>query len=98
MSGEYGWLIEAPVAMYLSVITIGNADGVSRYFQWSDDHNKALRFHTKKQAEDVMFAIRTMDRDLGKGDLFAFDRTLAPARAVQHAWMIFDDHCAEQKP
>jgi len=80
---DYRWLIEAPGTRYLAVQRLSSSDS----FEWSTDHDKALAFRTQEQADAMMSALRQMDRIGFNGRLFAFEDTLGPARAVEHAWM-----------
>lgn len=88
---DFRWLIEAPGPKYLAVQRLTS----STNFEWSADHNKALAFRSEVQADDMMAALRQMDRlhdsyenhgKLSWGKLFAFEPTLGNARAVEHAW------------
>lgn len=90
--GEFRWLIEAPGQRYLSVQRLSASDN----FEWTNDHDRALKFVSQMQADALMMALRQLDRELdslqnnGKlswGKLFAFETTLGNARAVEHAWM-----------
>lgn len=92
MSNDFRWLIEAPGPKYLAVQRLT----ASAEFEWTADHNKALAFRSEKQADDMMTALRQMDRlhdsyenngKLSWGKLFAFEPTLGNAKAVEHAWM-----------
>jgi hypothetical protein len=75
---DFRWLIEAPGTKYLAVRRIKTmAD-----FVWTSDHNTALAFRTKEQADDLMMAVRDL-----KPDIFGFERTLGNAAPVEHAWM-----------
>jgi hypothetical protein len=74
----FAWLIEAPGQRYLAVRNITNYFD----FHWTQDHNVALRFYTREQADDVMMAIKTISPSL-----FEFARTLGDARAVEHGWL-----------
>lgn len=89
---DFRWLIEAPGQKYLAVEHLT----ASATFKWTHNHNEALAFRTEKQADDMMVALRTMDRlhdsyenngKLSWGKLFAFEPTLGNAKAVEHAWM-----------
>ncbi|HEY4775823.1 MAG TPA: hypothetical protein VIH40_13510 [Xanthobacteraceae bacterium] len=89
---DFRWLIEAPGPKYLAVRRLTSlAD-----FEWTADHNKALAFRSEAQADDMMAALRQMDRlhdtyenngKLSWGTLFAFEPTLGNAKAVEHGWM-----------
>lgn len=90
--GEFRWLIEAPGQRYLAVQRLSGSDS----FEWTGDHDKALKFCSSEQADALMMAVRQMDREadslqshgkLSWGKLFAFEPTLGNARAVEHAWM-----------
>lgn len=78
---EFAWLIEAPGPNYLAVRTLTNRSD----FVWTNDANAAIRFMSEKQADDTMTALRYLSRDL-----FSFDGTLGPARAVEHGWIDVD--------
>lgn len=78
MADEYAWLIEAPGQRYLAVQRLTHSNS----FQWSQDHNKAVRFHSREQADAVMMAIRQ-----AIPDLFGFEKTLGNAMPVEHGWM-----------
>lgn len=91
-NAEFRWLIEAPGPKYLAVQRLTS----SANFEWTADHNKALAFRSEAQADDMMAALRQMDRLLniyennGKlswGKLFAFEPTLGNAKAVEHGLM-----------
>lgn len=58
-------------------------------FRWTTDHNEAVAFHSRKQADDTMMAIRDMDRALNGFDkgLFAFEVNLGNAAATEHGWL-----------
>lgn len=55
---------------------------MSNNFVWSKDHNAAVRFDSKGQADGAMMAIR----QLAPG-LFDFERLLGDARPVEHGWL-----------
>lgn len=89
---DFRWLIEAPGQKYLAVQRLD----ASANFEWTADHNKALAFRAKVQADDLMAALRQMDRHhdsyerngkLSWGKLFAFEPTLGNAKTVEHAWV-----------
>ena len=89
---DFRWLIEAPGTKYLAVQRLTS----SATFEWTADHNKALAFRSEAQADDMMAALRQMDRDheshlnagkLSWGKLFAFEPTLGNAKAIEHGWM-----------
>lgn len=91
-NADFRWLIEAPGPKYLAVQRLTS----SANFEWTVDHNKALAFRSEVQADDMMAALRQMDRlhdsyenngKLSWGKLFAFEPTLGNARAVEHGWM-----------
>lgn len=75
---DFRWLIEAPGQRYLGVREMS----CRHDFIWTQDHNNALAFRSEKQADQMMSALRDMDRKL-----FGFDETLGPARAIEHGWM-----------
>jgi hypothetical protein len=50
-----------------------------RAFQWTDDHNKALAFATREQADGAMMAIRELVPALFPADIF-----FGP---VEHGWV-----------
>lgn len=89
---DFRWLIEAPGQKYLAVQRLN----ASAHFEWTADHNKALAFRSEAQADDLLAALRQMDRlhdnsyDIGAklswGKLFAFEPLLGNAKAVEHAW------------
>lgn len=89
---DFRWLIEAPGQRYLAVQRLRMSDN----FVWTSDHNAALAFRSKEQAEALMMAVRQMDREfdsyqnggkLSWGKLFSFEPTLGNAAAVEHGWM-----------
>lgn len=89
---DFRWLIEAPGQKYLAIQRLSGSDN----FEWTSDHDKALAFRSKEQADALMMAVRQMDREIdglrnrGKlswGTLFAFETTLGNAAAVEHGWM-----------
>ncbi len=75
---SYAWLIEAPGIRYLRVQSLSASDT----FDWTVEHEKALRFHSKTQADAVMRAVRAL-----APHLFAFERNLGDAKPVEHAWI-----------
>lgn len=88
---DFRWLIEAPGTKYLAVVRFDP----STHFEWTNDANKAIAFRSKEQCDDVLDALRQIDRTLegrengGKlswGKLFAFEPTIGNARAVEHGW------------
>ena len=88
---DFRWLIEAPGTKYLAVRRFER----STNFEWTDDHNKAIAFNSRKQGEDMLDTIRQMDRELhthengGRlswGKLFAFEPTIGNARVIEHGW------------
>ena len=87
-AGNFRWLIEAPGQRYLAIQRLNMSDN----FEWTSDHNKALAFRSKEQADALMMAVRQVSRDFGRPDtmfgaLFAFETTLGNATAVEHGWM-----------
>lgn len=95
---DFRWLIEAPGRKYLAVQRLTS----SASFEWTEDHDKALAFRSKEQADDMMTALRQMDRlhdsydnggKLTWGKLFAFEPTLGNAQPVEHGWL---DHADQQ--
>lgn len=82
---DFRWLIEAPGARYLAVQRLH----MSNSFEWTTDHDKALAFRSHDQADELMMAVRQMDRQINGFDkgLFAFEASLGNARAVEHAWL-----------
>lgn len=74
---DFRWLIEAPGPRYLAARKLGNYE-----FHWTQDHNAAIAFRSEAQADMTMMAIR----DLAP-ELFAFERTIGNAKAVEHGWM-----------
>jgi len=83
-NADFRWLIEAPGQRYLSTRRLGCDE-----FFWTEDHNRALAFRTREQADGLMMAVRQMDRQINGFDkgLFAFEVTLGDAKAVEHGWM-----------
>jgi len=75
---EFAWLIEAPGQNYLGIRKIGH----SHDFYWTDDHTKALRFHSQEQADAAMMAVRQL-----APYLWAFAANLGEARPVEHGWI-----------
>lgn len=99
-NSDFRWLIEAPGPRYLAVQRLSGSDN----FEWTTDHNRALAFRTKEQADGLMAALRLMDRALtakinhGKlswGDLFAFEPKLGNAKAVEHGWIALTDETSK---
>jgi hypothetical protein len=93
---DFRWLIEAPGIKYLAVQRLTS----SAAFEWTADHNKALAFRSEAQADDMLAALRQMDRlhdsyenngKLSWGKLFAFEPTLGNAKAVEHGFMATSD-------
>ena len=82
-SRDFRWLIEAPGPRYLAVQRLS----ITRDLEWTADHNKALAFRSQEQADDLMMAVRQLDRLFCSGRLFAFEVTLGNARPVEHGWM-----------
>lgn len=82
---SFRWLIEAPGQRYLAVQRLSMSDD----FVWTPDHNNALAFRSKLQADALMMAVRQMDRAMHGFDrgLFAFEATLGNACAIEHAWV-----------
>lgn len=89
---DFRWLIEAPGPRYLAVQRLTGSSS----FEWTADHDKALAFRSEAQADDMLTALRQMDRDfdshknhgkLSWGELFAFEPTLGNAKAVEHGWI-----------
>ncbi len=82
---DFRWLIEAPGPRYLAVQRLSTSDN----FIWTTDHDAALAFRSKEQAEALMMAVRQWDRELHGFDkgLFAFEATLGNAKAVEHGWL-----------
>lgn len=81
---DFRWLIEAHGQKYLAVQRLSMSDN----FIWTADHNEALAFRSKDQADALMMAVRQMDRHLQDGVLFAFERHIGNAQPVEHGW-----HC-----
>ena len=75
---EFAWLIEAPGQRYLAVQCLR----MSNSFEWSQDHNKAIRFYSKEQADATMMAVRQL-----APDFFGFEKTIGDARPVEHGWI-----------
>ena len=105
-SDDFRWLIEAPGPRYLGVQRLTSQAN----FEWTADHNKALAFRSEAQADDMMTALRQLDRlhdscvnggKLSWGSLFAFEPTLGDAKAVEHGWIVSavarPDCCQEEK-
>lgn len=80
---DFRWLIEAPGARYLAVQRLKMSDN----FEWTADHNRALAFRSEEQADALLMAVRQLDIQYQKGGLFAFERTLGNAKAVEHGWL-----------
>lgn len=80
---DFRWLIEAPGTRYLSVQRLTHSNN----FKWSTDHNEALAFRSEEQADALMMAVRQVDRDCCKGELFAFEASLGNAKPVEHGWV-----------
>jgi hypothetical protein len=82
---DFSWLIEAPGQRYLAVQRLHMSDN----FEWTADHDKALAFRSRDQADALMMAVRQMDRQINGFDkgLFAFEATLGNAVPVEHGWM-----------
>jgi hypothetical protein len=69
--GKTAWLIEAPGRMFLGAC--------SRQFTWTADWNKAIRFVSKEQADDVMMAVRELCRDM-------FPDAFGVPKPTEHSW------------
>lgn len=82
MADQFAWLIEVSGPHYLCVRNIGNR----RTFEWTRDHAEALRFHSGKQADETMMAIRELHREL-----FVFPTGEDP-KPVEHAWFDAREH------
>lgn len=80
---DFRWLIEAPGTRYLAVQRLHMSDN----FEWTTDHDRALAFRSKEQADALMMTVRQMDRTYAAGALFAFEITLGNAAVVEHGWM-----------
>lgn len=87
---DFRWLIEAPGPKYLAVQRLSQSDN----FEWTTDHNEALAFRSKEQADALMMAVRQIDRRLNSHDgipsslsLFGFEISLGNAKPVEHGWM-----------
>ena len=76
---QFTWLIEAPGPRYLAVRALP-----STYYEfiWKQDASDALRFWSKDHANSTMMALRRM-----QPDLFAFEKNLGDAAAVEHGFM-----------
>lgn len=83
LKSDFRWLIEAPGPRYLSVQRLNLSDN----FKWTEDHDKAIRFMSKEQADAVMMAVRQIDRQYMGEHLFNFETTLGNARPVEHGWL-----------
>lgn len=81
---QFRWLIEAPGTKYLAIQRLSMSDN----FEWTSDHNKALAFRSKEQADALMMAVRQMDREYRGGQLFAFEAMLGNARPTEHGWIV----------
>ena len=84
MKDETAWLIEAAGPCYIRVLALSGAcgaDSVNRFFEWTDDPYKALRFAREEDAEAAMFAIRGL-----KSDLFPACFPHFP-KPVAHMWV-----------
>lgn len=75
MTSEFAWLIEGPGSCYLAVQKAGG-----HWFHWTRDHNAAICFHTREQAEAVMMAVRELKPDL-------FPGTFGEPKPVAHGWL-----------
>lgn len=75
---DFAWLIEAPGQNYLGTREIAYYPE----FHWTKDHNAALRFISKEQADGVMMVVRRVCPEL-----FAFAVNLGDARPVEHGWI-----------
>lgn len=80
MKDEFAWLIEAAGPCYMGVVATGGKDSVSRFFRWTDDASKALRFARKEDADNALFAIRGLQPELFPTFLPKFPK------AVEHGW------------
>lgn len=69
------WLIEMQGPAYLAARHLGGYE-----FYWTEQHNQAIRFYERSQADTVMMAIRQL-----RGDLFPACLTRAPC-AIEHSW------------
>ena len=78
MADQFAWVIEAPGQRYLAPREIG----LHYHFHWTQDHNLALRFYSREQADLTMMAIRDFNPSL-----FAFAVNLGDAHPVEHGWM-----------
>lgn len=76
-NGDFRWLIEAPGTQYLSIQKLK----VGCFFQWTKDHNAALAFRSKEQADGLMMAVRSI-----KPEIFAFESQLGAAQPIEHGW------------
>lgn len=75
---DFAWLIEAPGPYYLEARELGHMYD----FHWTRDPNRALRFHSEKQADATMMALRTT-----QPALFGFAKNLTDPRAIEHGWL-----------
>ena len=75
---EFGWLIEAPGPTYLATRNCAGYD-----FHWTTDACEALRFASEEQCDAAYMAIRG-----AIPDLFAFERNLRNAMAVEHGFIV----------
>lgn len=75
---EFRWLIEAPGPRWLAVRELTSMFD----FIWSSNHDAALAFRSQEQANGAMQAIRSIKREL-----FGFEDTLGPARAIEHGYL-----------
>lgn len=82
MAEQFAWLIEVSGPHYLCVRDVGNR----RTFEWTRDHDAAIRFHSSQQADEVMMAVRELRREL-----FIFP-TGEEARPVEHGWLDGREH------
>jgi hypothetical protein len=75
---DFRWLIEAPGPSYLGTRTLSARTD----FVWTRDHDAAIHFASEDQANAVLMALRCLYYNL-----FSFDQTLGPAKAVEHGWV-----------
>lgn len=74
----FAWVIEAPGQHYLAAREIGGLTS----FHWTTDHEKALRFWSREQADLTASGVRRLEPAL-----WAFAGTLGEAWPREHGWI-----------
>jgi len=74
---QFCWLVEAPGQHYLAARQLAGYR-----FYWTQNHDDALRFFSREQADMVMMSVREL-----APKLFWFAENLTDARPVEHAWL-----------